>query len=300
MRASQRLFVLASIAWITKASDTCPSGVPGCQPELNDCRICHPSCLYCQNIGEAGTDGVCGPQDCLQCLHGYRFVELYEDGTGECSDQPAIYKSTCPEGQPHCSPENLCETCHPTCRFCQGESQTCGVKDCVTCQPGLIHHPIYSDESGECLPPGVKLEAHELTCPEDVAGCYRDNRCTECHSSCETCQSLTTITGRCDETDCYTCPNGHRLEPVKGNTGRCVPSSKVRKLPDQPLNDQERRAERHANKPDTAVRHDTSAEQAASAGSSWTSFALQMIMAGAALFLANKAGLFRAVLRSLA
>ena len=36
-----------------------------------------------------------------------------------CPLAAAIFKPTCPEGAPRCSPENLCDTCHPTCRHCQ-------------------------------------------------------------------------------------------------------------------------------------------------------------------------------------
>eukprot|EP00045_Choanoeca_perplexa_P003863 m.34038 g.34038 ORF g.34038 m.34038 type:complete len:306 (-) comp12269_c0_seq1:18-935(-) len=300
LQSSLLLGLLACTLLLTlcSASDTCPAGVPGCRPSENDCKICHPSCLYCQNIGEVGADGLCGANDCLQCLHGYRFIELYEDGTGQCTDKPAIYKPTCPEGASHCSPENLCDTCHPTCQHCQGETSTCGVKDCITCKPGLVHHPIFSDESGECLPPGVKLEAHELTCPEDVPGCFRDNRCTYCDASCETCQSLTTVTGRCLATDCFTCPEGHVLEPVQGNTGRCVVSSKVRKPkmadPNQHRQQPAAPVQQPAAPTQPSVQQQHTVEEGSGSGSHTY---IQLIMAAAALFLANKAGVFRALLR---
>eukprot|EP00043_Microstomoeca_roanoka_P018142 m.192872 g.192872 ORF g.192872 m.192872 type:complete len:143 (-) comp16775_c2_seq2:1029-1457(-) len=101
------------------ASETCPPHVRGCNPEENTCRLCHHTCLYCQDVGKGPADGVCGPEDCMECLPGYRFVQLFEDGTGECTDRPVIYKATCPKTIPGCSPENQCITCHDSCTYCQ-------------------------------------------------------------------------------------------------------------------------------------------------------------------------------------
>ncbi|EDQ89198.1 uncharacterized protein MONBRDRAFT_25395 [Monosiga brevicollis MX1] len=146
-----QLFWLASVAVALGHAATCPGGVPGCLPEANACRVCHPTCLYCQRIGDMSPDGVCGPDDCLQCLHGYRFIEKYEDGTGECTDRPAIFKATCPQSFALCSPENECESCDSSCEYCQGETQVCGVKDCMSCREGFVHHELFDDGTGECL-----------------------------------------------------------------------------------------------------------------------------------------------------
>lgn len=61
----------------------------------------------------------------------------------------------------------------PSCEYCQAEEKNCGRKDCMSCADSAHKFwDIYTDETGECLPTGVTLEKHEVTCPHGVEGCH--------------------------------------------------------------------------------------------------------------------------------
>ncbi|MBN1772604.1 MAG: hypothetical protein JXB32_15145 [Deltaproteobacteria bacterium] len=54
-------------------------------------------------------------------------------------------------GYPGCSVNNQCTSCYDTCVYCQDLNESyCGADDCMTCQPGLTLHVLWSDGTGEC------------------------------------------------------------------------------------------------------------------------------------------------------
>ena len=82
----------------------------------------------------------------LLCMMIYFALSLASDG----------FLPTCPSFDPRCQENNVCIQCHPSCEYCQrlvmeGELITCGASDCVSCQPNLIHQPIYDDSTGMCV-----------------------------------------------------------------------------------------------------------------------------------------------------
>lgn len=66
------------MSWLA-GDTTCPLGVGGCSKE-NQCTSCDETCVFCQNLD----DTTCGPADCMTCEEGYRLVQVFDDGTGNC------------------------------------------------------------------------------------------------------------------------------------------------------------------------------------------------------------------------
>jgi hypothetical protein len=50
--------------------DTCPEFQTGCT-NINECTSCHPSCVFCQNIGS----DTCDYEDCMTCLPGLHHIQ---------------------------------------------------------------------------------------------------------------------------------------------------------------------------------------------------------------------------------
>eukprot|EP00043_Microstomoeca_roanoka_P018143 m.192873 g.192873 ORF g.192873 m.192873 type:complete len:116 (-) comp16775_c2_seq2:608-955(-) len=93
----------------------------------------------------------------------------------------------------------------------------------MTCRPGFIHKPLFSDNTGECIPSQPKVQNFKLTCPATTPGCQADNTCLECHISCVTCMSQDPKIRTCGSTDCFTCPPGSVLHTNANSvTGSCI------------------------------------------------------------------------------
>jgi hypothetical protein len=43
-------------------------------------------------------------------------------------------------------------TCHSSCKACGYSSQPTGKSDCIECNDGFTHYPIYGDNTGACIP----------------------------------------------------------------------------------------------------------------------------------------------------
>lgn len=106
---------------------------------------------------------------------------FYNQKTGECL-------SVCSAGDIGNPDDHLCETCHDSCKTCNGPT----FKDCLSCKstaPILLR--------GKCL----------KKCP---AGSYQDGfTCKRCHLSCATCSAG-------GDNKCLTCKNpDHTLKDGK-------------------------------------------------------------------------------------
>merc|ERR1712166_1096102 len=72
------------------------------------------------------------------------------------------FRQTCPEGNPGCSPHNLCKTCPSECEACQNLRQTtpagqCFQSDCFSCRHGYKHVPKHNDGRGFCEAAGTSF-----------------------------------------------------------------------------------------------------------------------------------------------
>eukprot|EP01084_Bolivina_argentea_P089623 161676_1 len=224
----------------SRFKSTCPEGIDGCS-ELNLCTSCHETCEYCQNLNSS----LCGALNCMTCAdinndgldNDYSFEIIETDGTGICWNN-STYKSTCPPEIDECTPMNSCEECDSTCEYCQHSSkQKCTSSDCITCideSYHLIPHAKYTyfplgphfTNTGTCHHNSTFLS----TCPAGIKGCLPHNQCTQCHSSCEYCQSNAwgwldfNVIMTCDPHECITCkdPMNKFVQLREDGTGYCM------------------------------------------------------------------------------
>ncbi|KRX07476.1 Insulin-like growth factor binding protein, N-terminal [Pseudocohnilembus persalinus] len=145
--------------------ETCPDGYYSSDiTNPKSCEPCDISCATCTSNSV-----------CQSCNSGYFLTN------NSC-------QSSCPDGQYPENATNECTQCDSNCLTCTGPTST----DCASCSNSPQKYFLASEQ--KCY----------ATCPD---GYFADENaspksCEQCHSNCETCDSLTT---------CQSCNQGYQL-----------------------------------------------------------------------------------------
>lgn len=108
-------------------------------------------------------------------------------------------------------PPSSCATCHPSCRTCNGSSET----QCITCKSGRFSH------EGKCLnscPTGFysdKKRQECMACPKGCGACTQNGLCSTCLPAWiknKKGRCIAKGSDNCDECECPVLrPSSHTL-----------------------------------------------------------------------------------------
>lgn len=181
---------------IEGGSSYCTSCLDGFYLDKKECFACHETCATCKNQSKSS---------CYTCHEGYYKDRQNNDYTGTCS-LCSSYTTHCAKCTSDCSSStycsfscnecdygyyfanNRCQSCHSTCKTCDGPSD----QNCVDCTDD------YFLQDGKC----VSCDSSCQTCKGSSTNCtsckshqYLENgKCLECDDSCIDCIDGNTCT----------------------------------------------------------------------------------------------------------